>query len=99
MSVLQSIARVLVGEPPPRPSTPLLPDLSPLTDEPAAGQRQDAALKLMDEDCYGFLMLTMHRHEEPKGHFTGRIDFAVALQRDWWPAVVLVLERIIRAMR
>lgn len=103
MSFVVALARALVGRPAPRNPEPadardfpaFLPAENPLESRDGFNARQAAALKLMDEDCYGFLVLTVHRDEGVRG----RIELAVKLQREWWPAVSKTLRRIVAVQR
>jgi hypothetical protein len=96
MSLIQAIARVFVGTPPPSSaaSSPRVEALD-LTNGLDLGARQEAALKLMDEDCAGFLLLTIH-HELVEA---GRVDVIAAVRPEWWPALSETLARIVEAVR
>jgi hypothetical protein len=92
---LAALARAVVGRPPPRPSEPEipLPAVNPLASGDGAQGRRDAALKLLEDDCYGFVLLTVHRRDDRHG----RIDLAIATDPSWWSAIRVVLGRIITA--
>jgi hypothetical protein len=96
MKFWTAFARALVGCPPAPPddavaSSPFLTEENPLATEDGFDARQDAALKLMDEDVYGFLLLTVHREDSLRG----RIELAAQLQPNWRPAINQTLELIV----
>lgn len=68
-----------------------IPDENPLSRRDGSEARRNAALRMMDDDCYGFLLLTVHR--EAVG-LRANIELAQHLQRSWLPAVSATLERV-----
>jgi hypothetical protein len=68
-----------------------LPAESPLATEEGHAARTEAALRMMDEDCYGFLLFTLHR--ESVG-VCAEIRMADYLHPTWWPAVAEALDRV-----
>lgn len=105
MKLLIALARALVRCPPPRAQRregdeivirmpPFLAATNPLADGEGYGARQAAALKMMDEDCFGFLLLTVHGDG-----VHGRVEISARLQPQWWPAVSKTLERVVGAGR
>jgi hypothetical protein len=95
MKVLQSIARAFAGDPPPHAPPPRVEALD-LSGGLNLDSRQEAALRLMDEDCSGYVLLTVHRDEDQP---TGRIDLIAAMRPEWWPAAAATLARIVEAVR
>lgn len=65
------------------------------TDEGMEATRE-AALRMLDDDCYGYLLLTIHKEAVGPG---GEIRLADHLDSSWWPAVAVTLERVIAAVR
>jgi hypothetical protein len=107
-AIVHRIAVLLVGQPPPRvpPGTrhaprdrrveewpAFIPKRNPLERQSAAAQRGEDAMTMMDPDCYGYLLLTVHRAPEGAG---ARADIRMTTQMEdsWWPAVGNTLERI-----
>lgn len=94
------LARFLVGHPPPKETgddiaarmPPFLADANPLDSDDGFAARQRAAMKLLDGDCHGFLLLTVHRDGSD---VKGRIELEAALQPHWHPAVARTLERVV----
>lgn len=72
-----------------------IPEENPLETEEGEEARRNAALRLVDEDCFGFLVLTVHRDVGVRGH----IELAAHLRPDWWPAINRTLRRIIAVQR
>lgn len=97
MRVVQSIARALVGSPPPHASPPRVDALDPSAGLDLNG-RQEAALRLMDADCVGYVLLTLHEDESLPAT-TGHVDLICAVKPEWWPPVAVTLERIIEGVR
>jgi hypothetical protein len=95
MKVLQSLARALAGEPPPH--APPRVDAHDISKGLDLDSRQEAALRLMDPDCMGYVLLTVH-HDADRAE-SGRIDLIAAMKPGWWPAVAVTLERIVQAVR
>jgi hypothetical protein len=104
---LTRVARLLLGDPPPTPPSPqrrrsedrmpaYIPDTNPLEEPPAAELRSEHAMMLMDEDVYGYLLLTVHRHQEGL-----RADIRASEQilPGWWPAISEALTRLASATR
>lgn len=91
---------VLIGSrPPPRRTT--VRDVlvagtgNPLSTDAGAAERQEAALRMMDADCHGFVLLTVH--DQPDGIAVMRVGSFV--QEAWWPAVATTLERVVSVAR
>jgi hypothetical protein len=108
MKFLVALARALVGCPPPRQAAQeaapdvdempaFIPRENPLESAEGEEARRNAALRMVDEDCYGFLLLTVHRDAGPS--VRGHIELAANLLPEWWPAVTKTLRRIIAAQR
>lgn len=69
----------------------VIPEANPLASEPGSSRRQAAALRMMDEDCYGFLLITVHREViGPCAH----IELAEHLQSSWLRAITETLDRV-----
>lgn len=68
-----------------------IPAHNPLQDELGATQRNAAALGLMDDDCYGFLLLTVRREFHGPNALL-RVEQHV--DPSWWPAIAETLDRI-----
>jgi hypothetical protein len=49
---------------------------------------------MMDEDCYGFLLFTLHRE---KVGVCADIRIAYSVHRSWWPAISEALDRVSEA--
>jgi hypothetical protein len=98
--MVAACARALVGSPPPRPtgeevveSMPaFMPDRNPLDTDAGFAARQVAGCKLLDEDCYGFLLVSVHR---PDSGVRGRIELECEIEPQWWPAMAKTLERVL----
>jgi hypothetical protein len=76
----------------PRPSvTARLPRENPLSSEEGSDDRAEAAMRMMDGDCYGFLLLSVHK--EPTGS-VAQIRLAQHMDEAWWPAMAATLERV-----
>jgi hypothetical protein len=73
-----------------------LPPRSPLKSAKGHAARTEAALRMMDEDCYGFLLFTLHRE---KVGVCAEIRIAEHLHPTWWPAITETLERVAVAER
>lgn len=109
MTLLIALARAIFGRPPPRQTKEaraaeescdhmpaFIPAENPLESDDGEEARRNAAMRMVDEDCYGFLLLTVHRDAGGAGAgVRGHIELAVHLQREWWPAVTKTLRRII----
>jgi hypothetical protein len=104
MRFLVALARALVGRPPPRdPETAVddmpafIPRENPLESEEGEEARRNAAMRMIDEDCYGYLLLTVHRDagEGVRGH----VELAMNVLPQWWPAINKTLRRIIAVQR
>jgi hypothetical protein len=69
----------------------LIPTVNPLESEPGSSRRQMAALRMMDDDCYGFLLITVHRESVgPLAH----VELAEHLESSWLPAIIETLDRL-----
>ena len=91
-------ADVLVRGPvgsPARRERAFLPATSPLTTEQGHQARTEAALRMMDEDCYGFLLVTVHRE---KVGVCGEVRMLQHIHPTWWPAIVQTLDRLSEAV-
>jgi hypothetical protein len=102
VNFLVALARAVVGMPPPRPaeaeadpSSMALGEQNPLDTAGGSEARRNAALSMVDEDCHGFLLVTVHR--QPGGK--GRLECAIQIKRGWWPSVIKTLELIIAAAK
>lgn len=85
--------RALVDGPPaPSDRMPaVIPTANPLASEPGSSRRQAAALRMMDDDCYGFLLITVHREVVGRCAY---IELAEHLQSSWLPAITETLDRV-----
>lgn len=93
MSLLGALARALGRRPSDPPlATPTIGDQ--VWTMEGSESRRNAALKMLDDDCRGFLLVTVHHDGEH-----GRVELALQLRTDWWPAVAETLERVISAAR
>ena len=82
-------------DPPARRESPLYPlrvDGSVFTDEAMNEQRREDAMALMDEETYGYLLVTIH----DEGTFAKAV-VKTALSAAMWPAVTETLCRIVVA--
>jgi hypothetical protein len=76
----------------PRPSVSArIPRKNPLGSDEGSGARAEAAMRMMDGDCYGFLLLSVHK--EPVGT-VAEIRLAQHMDEAWWPAMAATLERV-----
>jgi hypothetical protein len=76
----------------PRPAVVArIPRTNPMRSDAGAGARAEAAMRMMDGDCYGFLLLSVHK--EPVG-VAARIRLAQHMDDAWWPAMAATLERV-----
>lgn len=95
--LLRRLAVAVCGAPPPRVPPGVrrkdgpvdrwpafIPERNPLAEGNAAGLRQQDVLSLMDDDCYGYLILSVRK--EAVGP-RGRIELAQQLDPSWWPAI------------
>lgn len=73
-----------------------IPPSSPLADEQGASARREAALSMMDPDCYGFLLIAVHRERVGVG---AEIRLSQHVDRSWWPAICETLEAIVDEAR
>lgn len=108
MKIPAVVARLLVGLPPPQSRErqealaalermpAFMPRENPLESEEGEESRRNAALRIVDGDTFGFLLLTVHR--DPDG-VRGHIELAANLRPEWWPAVIVTLRRVIAAHR
>lgn len=97
-------AILLTGPPKPKPVVPHqgsrmwgeMPSENPLTEELAAAQHRSAALSLMDEEVYGYLLVTIRKEFHGPG-----LDVRVLsdVAREFWPAVNETLRRVVKAAR
>lgn len=69
----------------------------PLQSADGAAARQEAALRMMDEDCRGFLLFTFHDGEAEGAE--RELRMASFVGPDWWPPLVYTLEEIAYARR
>jgi hypothetical protein len=77
--------------PSPRAAVPSpIPDRSPLGQDPQATIARTAALSMLDEETYGFVLLTVRRVDP----VMMRIEVQSALIDDWWPAMLETMERV-----
>lgn len=68
----------------PRQARPLLAEPTPYTaDEKARDERNQAALRLIDPDTFGYVVLRLRK---PAGGFDGRIEVEGHVLAEWWPA-------------
>lgn len=98
--VIHGLAVFCVGEPPPRTPPGVRtakdavnrwPAFVPPENPVDTGLRQQDALSLVDEDCYGYLLLTVRK--EAVGP-RARIQLAEQLDPSWWPAIGRACEAI-----
>jgi len=99
---LLSAAGLLMREPaPPGPEfrcvPARIPEENPLRDDgPGWAATKEAGLSLLDEDCIGFLLISVHRHD---GLRRAEIRLQERLEPSWWPAVAQTLESIAERAR
>lgn len=107
-----AIAKVLRGDPPPRcRRTPpgvrradkladrwpaFVPTANPLETDAGYATRQEAALRMMDPDCYGFLLVSVHR--EAVG-LRAEIELHSHIDPSWGPAMAETLDRVAAVAR
>jgi hypothetical protein len=72
-----------------------LPAENPLHSAEAVAQRQSAALAMMDDEVYGYLLLTINK--EPVGP-RAQIRFSVDVHPSWWPALGAMVEELRNTM-
>lgn len=104
--IVHRLAVLLVGPPPPRvpPGTrhgardrraqewpAFIPKKNPLERPDHASQRAEDAMTIMDPDCYGYLLVSVHR--APVG-LRADIRMATQMEPSWWPAIGETLERV-----
>lgn len=68
---------------------------NPLSSERGRGTRQEAALRMMDEDCSGFLLFTIH---EPTPDLL-QVRVASHIAQPWWPPMVATIEDVLAVVR
>ena len=107
-----AIARAICGSAPPRrPRTPpgvrrgdqiadawpaFIPPANPLETDAGYEARQQAALRMMDEDCYGFLLVSVHK--EAVG-LRAAIELHSHIDPSWAPAIAETLDRVAAVAR
>lgn len=112
IALLQGIARLVCGSPPPRTSrTPpgvrrgdlvadrwpaFVPAGNPLETAEGYQARQDAAMRMMDPDCYGFLLISVHKEQVG---LRAEIEMRNHVDPSWWPAIGETLSRIAQVAR
>jgi hypothetical protein len=104
MNPLQMLSRaldVLCGEQKPRPPQwqrrympAPIPQRSPLSEDSARTEVQRIALSLLDDDCYGFLLLSVRKEEGAT-----RVALDEVLAPEWWPAIRETMLRIVEVDR
>lgn len=65
------------------------PDDSPLATDAGAAAAREAALLVLHEDTYGFLLLSVRREDNEL-----MIHMDQSLDDTWWPAMASTLERL-----
>lgn len=88
---LGAAAEILVSGLPAESRPARLPKYNPMRTAAGEAARTEAAMTLLDEDCVGFLMLTVHK--DPTGE-SGFIRMHDCLDPDTWPAVGKMCDRI-----
>jgi hypothetical protein len=98
MSVLERVGyalRALYDGPPPSRDwadfPAFIPDENPLSTVQGAADRRGAALRMMDPDCYGFLLISVHR--EAVG-VRANVEIRERLHPSGVPALAETLERV-----
>lgn len=72
----------------------VIPRENPLATGVAGEERNEAALRLVDPDVYGYLLLTVHK---PAHEPYADIRLAAHLEDSWWPAVDATLADVVSA--
>lgn len=103
-SLARWLTKVLVGTPPPRVPPGVrkadaaaarmpafIPDVNPLDADGSSSMRAQDAMTMMDPDCFGYLLLTVHKEPE---ELVARIQLAEQIQDSWWPAIAVTCEEI-----
>lgn len=71
---------------------PLLVEPTPYTaDEKARLERNEAALRLVDDDTFGYIVIRLRK---PQGSFDGRIEVEGHVMPEWWPPFRETLSRV-----
>lgn len=92
-----------IPDPPPCPWEPAppprdaaaghFPDDSPLSSDEGSAAAREAALLVLHEDTYGFLLLSVRREDDEL-----MIHMDQKLDETWWPAMAATLERLAAAV-
>jgi len=72
-----------------------VPNENPMRKPEAIAQRQNAALAMMDDEVYGYLLLTINK--EAVGP-RAQIRFAIDVHPSWWPALDAMVAELGNAM-
>lgn len=105
--LLRRVGALAYGKPPPRVPPGVrradkaagafpafVPDENPLEASANVAERNLAAMTIVDPDCYGYLLLTVHKQSVGP-----RADLRLqsAFEPSWWPAMRATLCRVIKA--
>lgn len=81
-------------DPAPRDAEPgVFPDDSPLSSDAGSKAAREAALLILHEQTYGFLLLSVRREDDEL-----MIHMDQELDDSWWPAMAATLERLAAAV-
>lgn len=107
VELLRRVGELVHGEAPPRVPPGVrraeeavtrfpafIPDENPLEAALNADERTQAAMTIVDDDCYGYLLITVHK--QPVGR-RADLHLQSAFEPDWWPAMRATLCRVIKA--
>ena len=99
-ALLRRVGRLAHGQPPPPcvhgaddwPAC--VPEHNPLELPGNADARAAAAMSIVDDDCYGYMLVTFHKEA-----VTPRVEVRMQAQidRGFWPALIVLLTRVIDA--
>lgn len=71
-----------------------IPDANPLEAAVNVGERNQAAMTIVDPDCYGYLLVTVHKQSVG---LRADLRLQTAFEPSWWPAMRATLTRVIAA--
>lgn len=95
-------ARLIAGSKTPTSPAPTpeqiygLPRDNPiLASEEAKAKRREAAMSMMDDETYGYVLITLRKKP---GNAFGKLKLQLKLERAWWPAFSTMLRKVARTL-